>query len=227
MNRKAAVLLGTAALGYSILPTCYYKCKNHLHHPAAGKTLYLTFDDGPDPRYTPQLLDLLEQYQIPASFFVVAQSAQANPALIARMKRSGHVVGVHSLSHKNGLIQPPRSACRDFSRSVAILQQCGIPPRYFRPPWGHWNAMTAAQAYSRGIQPMMWDVMAEDWRGDTTAQEIAHKLLTRTFDGAVICLHDGRGKNNAPARTIAALRQVLPQWLAAGYCFQTVDHYDT
>ncbi|MDD6612367.1 MAG: polysaccharide deacetylase family protein [Clostridiales bacterium] len=227
MNRKAAVLLGTAALGYSILPTCYYKCKNHLHHPAAGKTLYLTFDDGPDPRYTPQLLDLLEQYQIPASFFVVAQSAQANPALIARMKRSGHVVGLHSLSHKNGLIQPPRSACRDFSRSVAILQQCGIPPRYFRPPWGHWNAMTAAQAYSRGIQPMMWDVMAEDWRGDTTAQEIAHKLLTRTFDGAVICLHDGRGKNNAPARTIAALRQVLPQWLAAGYCFQTVDHYDT
>ena len=227
MNRKAAVLLGTAALGYSILPTCYYKCKKHLHHPAAGKTLYLTFDDGPDPRYTPQLLDLLEQYQIPASFFVVAQSAQANPALIARMKRSGHVVGLHSLSHKNGLIQPPISARRDFSRSVAILQQCGIPPRYFRPPWGHWNAMTAAQAYSRGIQPMMWDVMAEDWRGDTTAQEIAHKLLTRTFDGAVICLHDGRGKNNAPARTIAALRQVLPQWLAAGYCFQTVDHYDT
>lgn len=227
MNRKAAVLLGTAALGYSILPTCYYKCKKHLHHPAAGKTLYLTFDDGPDPRYTPQLLDLLEQYQIPASFFVVAQSAQANPALIARMKRSGHVVGLHSLSHKNGLIQPPISACRDFSRSVAILQQCGIPPRYFRPPWGHWNAMTAAQAYSRGIQPMMWDVMAEDWRGDTTAQEIAHKLRTRTFDGAVICLHDGRGKNNAPARTIAALRQVLPQWLAAGYCFQTVDHYDT
>ena len=227
MNRKAAVLLGTAALGYSILPTCYYKCKKHLHHPAAGKTLYLTFDDGPDPRYTPQLLDLLEQYQIPASFFVVAQSAQANPALIARMKRSGHVVGLHSLSHKNGLIQPPISACRDFSRSVAILQQLGIPPRYFRPPWGHWNAMTAAQAYSRGIQPMMWDVMAEDWRGDTTAQEIAHKLLTRTFDGAVICLHDGRGKNNAPARTIAALRQVLPQWLAAGYCFQTVDHYDT
>ncbi len=227
MNRKAAVLLGTAALGYSILPTCYYKCKKHLHHPAAGKTLYLTFDDGPDPRYTPQLLDLLEQYQIPASFFVVAQSAQANPALIARMKRSGHVVGLHSLSHKNGLIQPPISARRDFSRSVAILQQCGIPPRYFRPPWGHWNAMTAAQAYSRGIQPMMWDVMAEDWRGDTTAQEIAHKLRTRTFDGAVICLHDGRGKNNAPARTIAALRQVLPQWLAAGYCFQTVDHYDT
>lgn len=227
MNRKAAVLLGTAALGYSILPTCYYKCKKHLHHPAAGKTLYLTFDDGPDPRYTPQLLDLLEQYQIPASFFVVAQSAQANPALIARMKRSGHVVGLHSLSHKNGLIQPPRSACRDFSRSVAILQQCGIPPRYFRPPWGHWNAMTAAQAYSRGIQPMMWDVMAEDWRGDTTAQEIAHKLRTRTFDGAVICLHDGRGKNNASARTIAALHQVLPQWLAAGYCFQTVDHYDT
>ena len=87
--------------------------------------------------------------------------------------------------------------------------------------------VSAAQAYRYGIRPMLWDVMAEDWRGDTTAAEIAYKLLTRTFDGAVICLHDGRGKNNAPARTIAALRQVLPQWLKAGYCFQTVDHYDT
>lgn len=87
--------------------------------------------------------------------------------------------------------------------------------------------VSAAQAYRCGIRPMLWDVMAEDWRGDTTAAEIAYKLLTRTFDGAVICLHDGRGKNNAPSRTIAALRQVLPQWLEAGYCFQTVDHYDT
>ena len=225
MNRKTAVLLGAAALGYSIVPTGYYKCKQHLHQP--GKALYLTFDDGPDPQYTPQLLDLLEQYHIPASFFVVAQSAQSHPDLIARMKRNGHVIGLHSLAHKNGLIQPPLSACRDFSQSVAILQQLGIPPRYFRPPWGHWNMVSAAQAYRCGIRPMLWDVMAEDWRGDTTVAEIAYKLLTRTFDGAVICLHDGRGKNNAPSRTIAALRQVLPQWLKAGYCFQTVDHYDT
>ena len=225
MNRKTAVLLGAAALGYSIVPTGYYKCKQHLHQP--GKALYLTFDDGPDPQYTPQLLDLLEQYHIPASFFVVAQSAQSHPDLIARMKRNGHVIGLHSLSHKNGLIQPPLSACRDFSQSVAILQQLGIPPRYFRPPWGHWNMVSAAQAYRCGIRSMLWDVMAEDWRGDTTAAEIAYKLLTRTFDGAVICLHDGRGKNNAPSRTIAALRQVLPQWLKAGYCFQTVDQYDT
>lgn len=77
------------------------------------------------------------------------------------------------------------------------------------------------------MQPMLWDVMAEDWRGDTTASEIAHKLLTRTFDDAIICLHDGRGKNHAPARTIAALRRVLPQWLDAGYHFETVAHYDT
>ena len=153
MNRKTAVLLGAAALGYSIVPTGYYKCKQHLHQP--GKALYLTFDDGPDPQYTPQLLDLLEQYHIPASFFVVAQSAQSHPDLIARMKRNGHVIGLHSLSHKNGLIQPPLSACRDFSQSVAILQQLGIPPRYFRPPWGHWNMVSAAQAYRCGIRPML------------------------------------------------------------------------
>lgn len=228
MNNKAFALLTTAALSYSIVPTWYYKSRQRLHHhPNGEKTLYLTFDDGPDARYTPELLDLLEQYDIPASFFVVAESAHAFPEIISRMKQNGHVIGLHSLAHKNGLIQPPVSVCRDFAHSTAILQNLGVPPQYFRPPWGHWNVVSTIQAHRYGMQPMLWDVMAEDWRGDTTASEIAHKLLTRTFDGAIICLHDGRGKNHAPARTIAALRRVLPQWLDAGYHFETVAHYDT
>ena len=114
MKRYVFGALGAAALCYSIVPTYGGKLLHRLRRPEPDNTLYLTFDDGPDPVYTPQLLDLLAKYGIRASFFVVAQSAKQYPGLIARMKREGHLVGMHSLRHKNGMLQLPVSACRDF-----------------------------------------------------------------------------------------------------------------
>lgn len=226
MKRYVFGALGAAALCYSIVPTYGGKLLHRLRRPEPDNTLYLTFDDGPDPVYTPQLLDLLAKYGIRASFFVVAQSAKQYPGLIARMKREGHLVGLHSLRHKNGMLQLPVSACRDFERAACIMQQLGAPAFYYRAPWGHWNIASLAELYSYGMKPVLWDIMAQDWRGDTTAEEIARKLRKRTCGGSIICLHDGRGKNDAPARTIAALRDVLPDWLDAGFRFDTVDHYE-
>lgn len=228
MNKKYLLgALSAAALGYSIAPT--YLCKLHqrLQRPIHGHTLYLTFDDGPDPRYTPELLDLLAEHNVKASFFVVAQSAQQNPAIIARMKREGHVVGLHSLSHKNGMLQPPLSAWQDFEQAVNIMQRLGVPVRYYRPPWGHWNVVSLVQLHRYGMTPVLWDVMAQDWRGDFPAKTIERRLLRRTVGGDIICLHDGRGENDAPARTIAALRHALPYWLSNGYQFETVMYHET
>ena len=73
---------------------------------------------------------------------------------------------------------------------------------------------------------MLWDVMAQDWSAGETAESIQRKLLRRTTGGRIICLHDGRGKDEAPARTIAALRKTIPLWLERGYRFDTVDHYE-
>lgn len=227
MNRKHMIgLASAAALSYSIIPTYGYKLWNAFRKPKSSNTLYLTFDDGPDPRYTTELLDLLAQHHIKASFFVVAQFAQQNPAIISRMQREGHLIGLHSLCHKNGMIQPPISAYRDFAQAVDCMRRLGVPVRYFRPPWGHWNVLSATQLRRYHMKPMLWNVMAEDWEGDTTVAAITDKLLSRTSDGNIICLHDGRGHNKAPARTIAALRNVLPHWLSCGYRFETVDHYD-
>lgn len=215
--------LSAAALSYSIVPTYAYKLRNRLHHTNTDQTLFLTFDDGPDSHYTPELLDLLEQYHIKASFFVVAQFAQQNPELLYRMQRSGHVIGLHSLCHKNGMLQPPLAAYYDFKQALQIMHHLGVPIHYFRPPWGHWNIVSAAMVHRHGLKPMMWDVMAEDWEGDTTATEIANKLLSRAHSGDIICVHDGRGRNDAPSRTIAALRRVIPIWLSCGYRFETVN----
>lgn len=228
MKKSHAIgILSAAALTYSVAPTYAHKLCHRLRRPSAdSRTLYLTFDDGPDPHYTPELLDLLDQYDIKASFFVVARFAQQNPALLHRMQRSGHLIGLHSLCHKNGMLQPPHDAFQDFAQAVDILHHLGVPVRYYRPPWGHWNVVSLAQLHRFRMKPVLWDVMAQDWRADITAPEIAARLIGRTAGGDIVCLHDGRGKDGAPARTIVALRRVLPYCLAHGYRFDTVDHRD-
>lgn len=190
------------------------------------KRLYLTFDDGPSPEYTMELLDLLESYHIRASFFVVGRFAEENPQIIRHMADKGHLVGLHSLEHISAYLQPPGYRRRDFEDSIEILKGLGITPRFYRPPWGHTRGFTRKLAAKYGLKLIYWDVMAEDWKGGVTAEEIAGKLRKRTAPGHIICLHDGRGKKGAPGRTIEALRQVLPSWLQEGYQFFTVNEAD-
>lgn len=223
------VLGGAAAfcaLGYSVIPTYTLKLLQHKRNRNGQKTIFLTFDDGPNPNYTNELLDILKKHRVKASFFVVANFAKENPQIIARMKREGHLIGLHSLEHKNGLWQTPSYTKNDFQNSIKIAKSLGIDVHYYRPPWGCFNATTFSQMNAFKLKPILWDVMAQDWRGDTSVKEIERKLVRRTKEGDIICLHDGRGKNEAPSRTIAALKKVLPYWISLGYRFETVDKYE-
>ena len=185
--------------------------------------IMLTFDDGPDPAYTGRLLDLLDSYGIKAAFFTVGSFASANPELIRRMKDGGHTVGLHSYSHKSAYLMSAAQARRDLSMSAAAVMRLGINPRFYRPPWGHTTPALQQAASNLGIMPVFWSVMAQDWQADLDSDEIASRLLCRTVPGSIICLHDGRGKNCAPGRTIAALEKVLPIWLKEGYRFVTPE----
>lgn len=185
--------------------------------------IMLTFDDGPDPAYTGRLLDLLDSYGIKAAFFTVGSFASANPKLIRRMKDGGHTVGLHSYSHRSAYLMAASRVSRDLDRSACALKNLGITPRFYRPPWGHTTQVLVNSARSRGLAPVYWTVMAQDWKGNITSDEIASRLLSRTMPGSIICLHDGRGKNCAPGRTIAALEKVLPIWLKEGYRFVTPE----
>ena len=111
----------------------------------------------------------------------------------------------------------------DLNQSVTALQGLGINPRFYRPPWGHTTRALVNSAKSRCLMPVYWNVMAQDWKGNISAEEIASRLLKRTSPGSIICLHDGRGKKCAPGRTIAALEKVLPLWIAGGYRFVTPE----
>ena len=103
-------------------------------HPNNRPTLCLTFDDGPDLVYTPQLLDLLDYWQIPAAFFVVGRQASAHPDLLHRMEAAGHTVGLHSNIHKSVYLMTPRQTAEDFRQSVETLRAAGLHPKYYRPP---------------------------------------------------------------------------------------------
>lgn len=232
---NGAKLLGTAILAvfdvwalYAVVPTYAMKLWQRFARRgrhADAHALCLTFDDGPSPRYTDQLLTLLKREQIQATFFVVARFAEQNPAIIARMQEEGHEIGLHSLSHQNGLFMSPRGQYRDLKESTRTLQNLGVSPRWSRPPWGHFNLATFVAMRRLGLRPFLWDVMAQDWSAHQTKDGIVAALNRRTFNGATICLHDGRGSNEAPARTLNALGEMLPRWKEQGYHFETASSY--
>jgi peptidoglycan/xylan/chitin deacetylase (PgdA/CDA1 family) len=210
---------------YCIVPTYYYKWFKSpvMRVPAGGKNILLTFDDGPDPRYTDKLLKLLEENGVHATFFVVAKKAALNGNIIRRMLKEGHVVALHSLEHKSVWIKGWRYIKRDFIKSMIIMKELGCKPEYYRPPYGHINLMSLFLAKEHGMKIMLWDVIVQDWKKSSSAQLILGRMLQHTKNNSVICLHDsGEGIDaavNAPEHTIKALQIFLPVMIEEGYHF--------
>ena len=115
---------------------------------------------------------------------------------------------------------------RDLEDSIKIMKELGVDIKYYRAPWGDTNFYLLQALKKKGLQLIYWHVMAEDWEGNTTKDVICQKLLSRTKGGDIICLHDGRGENEAPFRTIQALKMALPLFLEKGYEFKTIDEYE-
>lgn len=217
-------ILGILILSYSIIPTFYYKFKGTpiVNNIDEKKFLSLTFDDGPDKKYTGKLLDLLKKYNIKATFFVVAKFAEENYELIKRMEEEGHTIGLHSLEHKNALLNGPLYTNKEFEESLKIMDKINVNIKSFRPPWGHLNLLTIRNLKKFNLNLVLWDVIIGDWKADITSDEISRRLLSQSKNKSIICLHDGRGKNEAPKRTIEALEKTIPVWIEEGYKFLKV-----
>ena len=222
-----AGIVGAVVLSYSVIPTYLLKYRwifrDRQTAKRGDKILYLTFDDGPDTVYTNKLLDLLDQEQIPATFFMVAESAQEHPEIVERMKKSGYSIGLHSLSHTSAMLFGPGRTERDLKASKKIMEKMGVAVKGYRPPWGHLNLASLFWIRHLQLNLVFWDVMAQDWSAQESSDSICNKILRRVFPGAVICLHDGRGENGAPGRTIEALKKVVPLLKAQGYEFRRIE----
>lgn len=219
----AAALL--IVLCYSVVPSFALRYLQTAKRKKAGreKVLYLTFDDGPGGKDTEDLLDLLKEYDIKASFFTVAGFAKKYPELIVQMREEGHLIGLHSVHHNNALFRGNKFTYSDLVESMFIMKKLGCDAAYYRPPWGHLNLFTLGWLRRLNLHLLFWDVMAQDWSDKETPDTICSKLMHRVFPGAVICLHDRRGTAGAPARTVEALRMAIPLLLEKGYRFKRVD----
>lgn len=185
-----------------------------------------TFDDGPDPLYTPDLLDLLQKYQVKASFFVVGSKAEQYPELIARIHREGHMIGIHNYLHIANWLLTPRQVRRQIFLTADIVQRItGNRPTFYRPPWGLVNLSDIVR--HKHFPVVLWSVMVGDWRSRGGTKRIKERLLKSIKGGSVIVLHDSGetfgADADAPGYMLEALENVLKETAANGYKYLRVD----
>jgi len=179
----------------------------------------LTIDDGPSP-YTWQMLSVLRQYGIHATFFVVGQNVQNYPDLVQQELADGHLVGNHTWDHADLTRLSANAIRREISKTSAFLQQtAGFQPTFFRPPYGAINNEVQAQASSLGLTSTLWSVDPQDWTTPGT-QIIIKRVLNQVQNGSIILMHDGGGDRS---QSIAALQTIIPTLLQRGYHFVTVQ----
>ncbi|OPG01353.1 oligosaccharide deacetylase, partial [Streptomyces sp. GKU 895] len=179
-----------------------------------GRAMVLTFDDGPDPRYTPAVLDTLAEYDVRAMFFVCGEMAVDNKDLLARMSDEGHIVGNHTWSHPL-LTRLSRGRIRsEMERTSDVIEEAyGERPQWFRAPYGAWNRAAFQLGAELGMEPLAWTVDTLDW---TTpgARTIERRVENGAAPGVVVLSHDAGGDRS---QSVRALREYLPQLLDSGY----------
>ena len=172
----------------------------------------LTFDDGPHSEGTPAVLAALEAAGAGATFFLVGEQVQRDPALAAEIVAAGHTVALHGHRHRNLLRVPPRALIADLDRGHAVIADAtGVAPDFYRPPYGIFSPVALALARRRGWTPMLWSQWGRDWRRVITARQIADKITASLDEGDVLLLHDADHYSAAGShrRTAAALPVVL------------------
>lgn len=188
----------------------------------------LTFDDGPDPAYTPQLLDALSHHQIKATFFVLAEKAVRNPDIIQRMIRDGHEIQIHGYSH---LLVPflfPGAAIKQVRFSAEELKKrFGLHASYYRPTWGLLNLPSFLFVLTRSqYRLVIWSIMVGDWR-NVAASELLERIRVRLHPGAILVLHDSDvtfgAQEGSPNQVIQLIPDLARLVRTEGYQFSTLE----
>ncbi|MEV0124864.1 polysaccharide deacetylase family protein [Streptomyces sp. NPDC050703] len=178
------------------------------------RSMVLTFDDGPDPRYTPGILRTLRAYDVRAMFFVCGEMAAGNKDLLREMADDGHVIGNHTWTHPL-LTRLDRSSTRDeIERTSDVVEDIvGAYPAWFRAPYGAWNRNAFQLGAELGMEPLAWTVDTLDWT-EPGAGAIVRRVRAGAAPGVVVLSHDAGGDRTG---TVEALRDYLPELLGSGY----------
>lgn len=189
----------------------------------------LTFDDGPDPKFTPRVLDALKAADVKATFFVIVSKAKRHPELVRRMLQEGHEVQIHGYAHACvPLCGPGRSVLQVRQSSTVLNDDYGVRPSLYRPTWGLLNLPAWIWARRHGMTIVTWSVMVGDWR-NASADLLLARILRRITAGAVIVLHDSDetfgAEAGAPENVIQLLPRLAQEVRRRGYEFDLLSRW--
>lgn len=190
------------------------------------KIAALTFDDGPDPRYTGEILDILKEKGAPATFFVVGTQAERYPDILRRCIEEGHEIGSHTYTHANLYHRNSGKVEFEMSRNREVIKGItGQAPQYFRPPRGLYDERILSAGDRLEQRIILWSISGEDWM-EPSAKHIVRRISQKIHPGAIILLHDSGGLlhnyGGDRSSTVSALGQIIDSLRRQGYRFVTV-----
>lgn len=200
---------------------------------ANSRAIALTFDDGPHPQYTSELLEVLDHYSIKASFFWLGACVDRNPTLAREVYKRGHWIGLHGYHHHSFPFLKPDALKQSLEKTQEAIrtalatvsrdaQACQIHPdniRDVRPPNGLFTPQTLSLLHQWNYRPVMWSVVPEDWERPGVSM-VVQRVLQQVQNGSLIVLHDGYCGGQDVAQTTA---QLIPELLQQDYHFVTID----
>jgi peptidoglycan-N-acetylglucosamine deacetylase len=187
------------------------------HGPEGGRHVALTFDDGPDPRWTPAVLELLARHRVPATFYVVGERAERHADLLRRTVAAGHEIGNHTWSHADLCRSAPEVVREELQRTAELVERLtGAAPASVRPPWGRLDAVGLLASAELGCDVVLWSELI---RASAAESDLA-QALRDVRPGSVVLAHDG-----GPTPTtgeLEAVERLVVGLLEDGYAFSTV-----
>jgi peptidoglycan/xylan/chitin deacetylase (PgdA/CDA1 family) len=231
MKRAVALAVGAASFAYyhAQVPTSQLYGATICRNRDARGLIALTYDDGPNPRFTESLLSVLERHGARATFFLIGKWTEREPALAREVQAAGHAIGNHTFTHPTLALCSGERVQEELRRCAAAVEDAGVSfsqvdgAALMRPPWGRRRPGTLRAIRAAGYAPVIWSVTGWDWRKRETAASIAGRC-SKAKDGDVILLHDGMHTEPAGDRaaSVGATEKILERLTAEGYRFVTV-----
>jgi peptidoglycan-N-acetylglucosamine deacetylase len=229
-----AIVLGTISIGlvlvfflwlFSVLPTTkIFYGEVFYRGSRTQKQIALTFDDGPEPIYTDQLLDLLDKENVKATFFLIGKKVKAHPEIVKKIVSQGHSVGNHSWSHCKLSWQKIETIIDELDKTQNIIAEVtGGISVLFRPPYGSRDHRVLHAARKRGLSTIMWSITTWDWE-NPGADKLFNKVRKKIKPGSILCFHDGSKNEDSkhPEQTILAVSKLISHLRSLDYTFLTI-----
>lgn len=217
----AGLLLSALAASWFFLMLMYSACPPVISSGMTGeKVVALTVDDGPDPVFSPQIVDILQRYGVKATFFVVGEQVEKYPEILVKEIRAGNEIGNHSYSHPS-LNRLPRPVVKEeIKRTNGIIYKySGKNVYWFRPPFRHYDLRVVREAKAQGLQTVLWTSVVETrWPGEPSA--IAQRVVSEAVPGGIVLLHDSRLDRRVTVKTLPLIIEGLQE---KGYRFVTLS----